>query len=1284
MKEKISEILKYYSHYENQVILKQSVLEVDKHRKKKENSFRFLEESSLKDFSKLEACYQEVKCESILEKMKQYYPYIKGQQEKECYQMIKDFVYHEDRKSIQKLEDILKKGTNVAEEKWSQNFKRILSLLEENTIVIATTLLKEENRNKIKMIPLFLFHCEKGLDKMIPNSVTLNFEAAVHMMATIYDRDVLEITIEYEEKLNEFSKIIVSYIDGGSVDHVLENVISEFIKKFDLTTYSDRLKQLLEKKICIATEDFFGQAIQSTKQDLLALDTVLKYRRYIPSALKKYLFGSKEQKEIDNKQYQKGYKGSYPSKFGVNRLQYKIVNAMKDNELIALQGPPGTGKTSLIKEMIANYIVERAEFLCEHFDEEWEKVKVERSNNVYYSFRKFHENQELIKSVVVSSKNKEAISNIGDEINHEIGYLEEIATAYQITTDSKLKKAAMFQGLICAKLGNNTNKQDFEDFLYQIFIPYLENAKEDTEVKQKFVDQKNKLEKILEECLKLEYLCGKVTESTTELQQQLEKFIQAEKEICDTLTRCQQEEKIRKEQLVCQQDRLKELIKRVEQKNEEIISRNKTIEMLQEQMTLFYKTPLQRLIQRVISKEARAIYKYKTLENLKKESQKEQLNISDLEKEKTRILDEKVQAEEVFQEIQNVYEKKKKQLEKIKESYDMVKRQKQEKQKIIHINQTYQIEFCQIKEMSDLLHCQIIRNKKEELFLLALQLNQAYMIKNKTYILHNLRLFLKDGKFCSPFYDSSDLYAEQKENAIKTLWNTLFLCFPVVTTTLDSFHKRNFALIENLIDLLIVDEAGQILPHNLITPLYRSKKALIVGDIYQIPPIYTSVVMEKDTYEKKIGELFEKFKIEENSVQRLENLHSDLIQKGEFVTLQEHYRCEENIIDFSNTQIYGKKLTCCVKDDKVKPFSDNLVAFDIRGKKDKNSHSNLAEAKACIRIIQQLLKSKEVSGIQMKEIAIITPFKKQVKVIKQLLEEHGLEEVEVGTTHTFQGKQKEYILFNTVLDDLVSENSNKEKFLHKRLLKFIAATPNLLNVAVTRAKKQFILVGNFECYEQDTNYLNQLFYKIKNDGKVYSLYIDHEKPYPSEIVTLLLGDSVVLKKDRIGDYISTQVPLKLLDGPRQHYHFLLQMLEMSQKSVYISAPWVTKNVVDDDFMNLIQNKRKQQVKVKITYGYSKIKKKAEQIEEIAKREKRNIDSEKEYLEVLKQLNNCLKEDLVYHPPIHSKILLVDEQYLWIGSHNWLSNAGKSRMETSEISNLTTDKEQIEYIKEKYF
>lgn len=202
-----------------------------------------------------------------------------------------------------------------------------------------------------------------------------------------------------------------------------------------------------------------------------------------------------------------------------------------------------------------------------------------------------------------------------------------------------------------------------------------------------------------------------------------------------------------------------------------------------------------------------------------------------------------------------------KETDKLKKQYQKIEREFQELQiedeeietklteiKLIEeFNKKNKIKYCSYSSTIEMYCKSYLNELNQELFQLALKLNEAYIIKNGKEIVENLRLFLPEEQpayICQKFYDLTDIYNDKKQEGIRNLWNTLFLCFPVITTTLDSFCKRCFHLISEYIDLELIDEAGQILPHNLVSALYRAKKAVIVGDVNQIEPIYSNIALD--------------------------------------------------------------------------------------------------------------------------------------------------------------------------------------------------------------------------------------------------------------------------------------------------------------------------------------------------------------------------------------------------------------------------------------------------------
>ena len=90
------------------------------------------------------------------------------------------------------------------------------------------------------------------------------------------------------------------------------------------------------------------------------------------------------------------------------------------------------------------------------------------------------------------------------------------------------------------------------------------------------------------------------------------------------------------------------------------------------------------------------------------------------------------------------------------------------------------------------------------------------------------------------------------------------------------------------------------------------------------------------------------------------------------------------IINFSNQNVYESKLNMHVKDDFNKPFSNNMIALDVRGKRTEkenqkgNKNENKVEAEACIQTIKYIKEQDKNES----SIAIVTPYKEQKHLIE--------------------------------------------------------------------------------------------------------------------------------------------------------------------------------------------------------------------------------------------------------------------------------------------------------------
>ena len=478
----------------------------------------------------------------------------------------------------------------------------------------------------------------------------------------------------------------------------------------------------------------------------------------------------------------------------------------------------------------------------------------------------------------------------------------------------------------------------------------------------------------------------------------------------------------------------------------------------------------------------------------------------------------------------------------------------------------------------------------------------------------------------------------------------------------------------------MIDEAGQILPHNFVSAAYRAKKAVIVGDVNQIEPIYNNVNKDFNRNRENIGEQFEKIKVETNSIQEIASKHTDIMNNNDNIILNDHYRCEKNIINFSNENVYSNKLNMHTKDKKDKPFQNNMIALDVRGKKDLNENFNQLEIESCIETVKYIKQKNS----EKPSIAIITPFKKQKEEISDRLDKQGIKDVKVGTVHAFQGQEKDYIIFSPVID------STEKRWA----VDFIGKKCNMLNVAVTRAKKQFIYLGNLNVALQTENYIAKLIKYIKENGLIYSLY-DTEgtaiQDNLDEEILKILQPELELKNDNIGLYIKQNIKNGIMTDAKQHYEFLKYIIKNANKEIYIMSPWIRKNVIDEEFIENIKKLKEKKCKIKIVFGYKKGNKKISSAKELGEELKKTnslgYSTKEEIEEIAEEMYKIIgKENFVYNPPTHAKILIIDDRYMCIGSHNWLSNAGKTEEQNraKEGTKITTSKNAIYYAKEKFF
>jgi DNA replication ATP-dependent helicase Dna2 len=260
-------------------------------------------------------------------------------------------------------------------------------------------------------------------------------------------------------------------------------------------------------------------------------------------------------------------------------------------------------------------------------------------------------------------------------------------------------------------------------------------------------------------------------------------------------------------------------------------------------------------------------------------------------------------------------------------------------------------------------------------------------------------------------------------------------------------------------DVSVVDEAGQLTEAGSIAVISKSDKFILVGDHKQLPPVIQNEEAKKSGLSKS---LFERL-IDIN----LEN-RDDVL-----VTLEEQYRMNTNIMEYSSKNFYDFRLKANqnIADQKLffresiinsKYFDilnpdNNMVFIDFKGL--CNFKVNYEQAKKVIDIINEFTKY----GILSEKIGVITPFRAQVAEIRRnlfALHSEQLNKVTVDTVDRFQGSDRDIIIFSSVISN---DKSLSDFFTDYRRI----------NVSVTRAKKKFIVIGSKEVL-----YKSKLFYEL--------------------------------------------------------------------------------------------------------------------------------------------------------------------------------------------------------------
>ena len=328
--------------------------------------------------------------------------------------------------------------------------------------------------------------------------------------------------------------------------------------------------------------------------------------------------------------------------------------------------------------------------------------------------------------------------------------------------------------------------------------------------------------------------------------------------------------------------------------------------------------------------------------------------------------------------------------------------------------------------------------------------------------------------------------------------------YPVVLST--TYSLRSCLSKDVMYDYVVVDEASQVDLCTGVLALSCAKKAVIVGDLKQLP----NVVDSKDA--KLTDDVFNNFNMPE--VYRYKNhcllsSTSELFSQAPHTLLREHYRCHPKIIEFCNKKFYNNELIILsnIKSDK-KPL---IVYKTIAG---NHSRDNVNQRQ--IDVIKNEIIPNENLCITDNSLGIVTPYRNQTNALQNQFKGTG---VKADTVDKFQGQENKVIILSTVDNNITDFTDN----------------PNRLNVAISRAIEQLIVVINGNEQRKDT-IINELVKYIEynncevKDSKIFSVFDLLYKNYAQQRKNFLK------KYNRISEYDSENIMYALLQDILEKYN----------------------------------------------------------------------------------------------------------------------------------------------------
>ncbi|XP_063192691.1 5'-3' DNA helicase ZGRF1 [Chroicocephalus ridibundus] len=273
--------------------------------------------------------------------------------------------------------------------------------------------------------------------------------------------------------------------------------------------------------------------------------------------------------------------------------------------------------------------------------------------------------------------------------------------------------------------------------------------------------------------------------------------------------------------------------------------------------------------------------------------------------------------------------------------------------------------------------------------------------------------------------------------------------------------------------VVMLDECSQMTEPASLLPIarFQCEKLVLVGDPKQLPP---TIQGSESVHEKGL---------EQTLFDRL------CLMGHKPILLRTQYRCHPAISAIANELFYEGHLIDGVSEKDRSPLLDwlpTLCFYSVNGEEQierDNSFYNMAEVHFTVKLLQALM----ASGIEGSAVGVITLYKSQMCKIQNLLsgtrsEAFEVKAIQVSTVDAFQGAEKEIVVLSCV---------------RTRQIGFIDSEKRM-NVALTRAKRHLLIVGNLACLSK-----NRLWGRVIHRCKGWENGLQHASRCEQQLNDLL-------------------------------------------------------------------------------------------------------------------------------------------------------------------------------------